>query len=345
VKPRKGTQVIKNILPLTILLLSVTASANETWVGYKPIEKVSAPHKDVAINSVLEMTTVTLLSSKPNEYELVETATTKKTTNQKKLNSDFRTLQIETCRNQGLQLCPVFKYSFSGTAFVNNGSEIYTCRHMVHNWMMIAAKENNVAIEKLNPPMWLKDNKKNIVYNSATAKDLLNVTLNSDPRLNFVLREFTTPRENKEDLLYYQSEFVMMKSGIDLVPALSISIGNVANQTPGQQVYFTGFPAKTTYFGSNSRGDTPGKIMVSSTGKLVAVSTSLQLFLSDNLGSGGMSGGMVTDDAGQLIGIFCKSEDITDPKVLLSTSVILDPLAQLKLWEHLKSLPLAQLSL
>jgi hypothetical protein len=329
----------KRILALFTMLASLHASANETWAGYKPIEKVSAPYKAVAMASVIKIYSVTLKDNESNNYEIVDTESTKKITNRKKLATDLRTLQIETCRNQGLKRCPVFKNTFNGTGFINNGASIYTCRHMVHNWVTVAAKENGLTVDQISPAVRFEDYSGKIIYNSATSEDLIAISaINPDTRLNFVLKHEQGFTGTPLDILYMQSEFLEFKSPTDLIKSQSLSI--VKNIQKNTEVYFTGYPLKTTMFGGKS-GDTPGNIMVSSTGLIANTSADFQLFIADAVVTGGMSGGMATTESGEVLGIACSSNnDGTDPNEIRSSAVILNREDQFNLWNRLASKPL-----
>jgi hypothetical protein len=332
--------MIKNILLLTTVFASVTTFAQETWVGYKPIEKVQAPHKDVAMAAVMQIQTVTLLEKDKDNYEVVDTDGTKKVTDPAKLNADLRTLQIETCRNQGLKKCPVFKTKYSGTGFINNGRNFYTCRHMVHNWAVIAARENGITVDQISPPIRLLNNNKNIVYNSAEAQTLMKFdAINTDTRLDYVLKDNSDPKNNKLDLVYALSEFVALVAASDLIPARAAAIS--LPLTKGDQVYLSGFPLKTSIFGGNRKGDTPGDIMVSSTGVVTGLSTLQEVFLSSAVATHGMSGGLVTKATGDMVGIVCSGpEDESDTSNISSRSTFLDPQGHEKLWDTLEQTPI-----
>jgi hypothetical protein len=196
----KESYMLKKITSLffiTLPLVSLSAQATtETWEGYKPIEKVSSPFKAVAMASAIEIQSVTLKDNESDNYEVVDTESTKKVTNSKKLANDLRTLQIETCRNQGLKKCPIFT-------------------------------------------------------------------------------------------------------------------------------------------------NTPGNIMVSSTGLITNISPKFQLFITSAIVSGGMSGGMATNESGEVIGIACSSDNRgTDPNQKNAISVIFNPEAQMQLWDSLTKIHL-----
>ena len=109
----------------------------------------------------------------------------KPVTDKHRLNTDLFALQIETCRRQHLTQCPVFVTEDQGTAWTTDGTDLYTCRHIVHNWITEAAQQNHIAIEGVAPALLIKDANGKILYNSATAQNLLRFkVISTDNRIN-----------------------------------------------------------------------------------------------------------------------------------------------------------------
>jgi hypothetical protein len=335
----KESYMIKTILPLFTLFLSSNAFAQETWQGYLPIEKVSAPHKELAMSSVVQIRTAGLLPKDKDKYEVVEVSKTKIVTKKSVLDYNLRAFQIETCRGQGLKKCPVFKTSDVGTGLINNGHDLYTCRHVMHNWITIAADLNSLDIQQISPPMLILDYKKNVLYNSAYKdQDLINIdSINTDRRLNIFIKP-QADYSNKVEILYALSEFVVLKSSIDLIAPVVAPTSH--NFSINEQVYFTGYPGATTAFGKNSKLNTPGDILVSSTGTIYEISDSKKLFSSHAFTNPGMSGGIVTNSKGEVIGLICTAdyEKGMNPSDVSTGSIFFDLNAQKQLWTDLLSL-------
>jgi hypothetical protein len=332
--------MIKPLWILTSAVFSMNAFAVDSWQGYKPIEQVSAPHKELAMASVFQIKTVTLLEKNKNKYEVVDMAKTKNVTQIPRIGDDSRSFQIETCRNQGLQKCPIFTTSETGTGFINNGHDFYTCRHMIHNWVVIAAKENSMGIEHISPPIELLDYKHNLIYSSAAAGiNIMSISMiNTDQRLNYVLKE-KVDLANKIDFFFALSEYVALVSPVDLIPAHTTKFTQTVENN--DQIFASGYPAKTTLFGGPRKGDTGGDQLVSSVGNVVQVKMVQQVVASMVLVTPGMSGGMVTNANGEILGMSCNGPNgkKLEPD-MSSTTIMLDEPAQRNLWQLILNTPL-----
>jgi hypothetical protein len=113
---------------MTILLTALPAFAQESWVGFKPVEDVNLSFKSYMENSIVLMDTVGDVDElKENGFEIVDINTVNEVTNLKKLaaNTDptqpqknLKAIQIETCRKQKLRFCPVVKCPLCRRAFL-----------------------------------------------------------------------------------------------------------------------------------------------------------------------------------------------------------------------------------
>ncbi|MEO5805044.1 hypothetical protein [Devosia sp.] len=329
--------MIKSIVLIFALFAPAGAIAQETWTGYKPIEKVEAAYKHVAMTAVLKILTVTLEEKDAGNYEVVDTDSIKKVTDTAKLTSDLRTLQIETCRNQGLKRCPIFRSSYGGTGFVNDGRDFFTCRHMFQNWIGAAAKENSLELGQISPPLRLSNIDKDIVYNSATsAGNLLTFgAINPDVRLgDYQLQGDIDPKNNRRDLLFALSDFVELTSPRDIIEPIYLPVNYHVYKN--EQIYLTGFPGRTNLFGGTNLGDTAGRVMVSSTGVVTGFSDLQEIFVSTALATHGMSGGIATTLDGHIVGVVCGGADTTDIKAIESRSLFVDPEGHRVFWNLLK---------
>jgi hypothetical protein len=228
---------MKHALSVLILVLSaVPALAQETWVGFKPVDQLNLPFKDYLQNSIVLIDTVGEVGDlKEKGVEIVDITKVKAVTKKAKLSAgddptkvqpNLRAIQIETCRKQGLRFCPVIKLSSTSTGFFEDGVRLNTCRHAFHNWLVWASQANdNILVEDLSPPMILYDKDHKVLYNSATTTpaDLLKFSfLNTDPRINVL--DFGRPNPRQAAWSNYKaSDVAQLTANAPLVSPQSVS--------------------------------------------------------------------------------------------------------------------------
>ncbi len=303
------------------------------WAGYRSIYDVSSPLKELAMSSVFQILTVTLLEKDKDNYEVVDMVNDQTTTKVPRIRDDARTFQIETCRNQGLKRCPIFRTKETGSGFVNNGTDFYTCRHMIHNWLVIAAKENSTSIEKLSPPIELLNYRKELIYSSAKSKEnIMKISkINTDPRLDFILTDKFTVK-NQIELFFAFSEYTSMRSPIDLIPKINTPF--VFDIADNDIIFNSGYPGRTALPNVATKNNAPGDQLVTSTGKVVGHNLQQQAMASSAVSTPGMSGGMTTTADGKIVGLACSGE----PGV--STTNMLNELTLEGFWGYMQETPI-----
>lgn len=211
---------------------------------------------------------------------------------------------------------------------------------MIHNWITIAAKENSLGIDKISPPMELLDHEGKLIYSSAGAgNNIFRISMiNMDERLNFILKAVPNV-ENRIEAFFAFSEYASLTSPVDLIQNYAAPIS--VHAAKDDIIYISGYPGKTTVFGSIKKGDTPGDKLVSSSGRIIGLSDQQQLIASWALATSGMSGGMVNNSKGEIIGIACngnKGDRVYDD--MASTSIMLDTKAIKLFWQFMLNTPL-----
>jgi len=196
------------------------------------------------------------------------------------------------------------------TGFFNNGKVLTTCRHSYHNWFHFVIQANpGRRIETLSPPIIILNSKNEVVYNSGIVPttNMLSISfINTDTRLLFEAYSgdvLTTQRL----LVYNASDFVEFTSAINIVPAQAAQFANyVAEQIEPSFVYAVGYPGRTTEFAPGP-GDAPGSELMTSVGEGYFTTSDGGLsFWAYN--SGGISGGPVFNDQGQIAGLICSGD-------------------------------------
>ena len=347
----------KALLYFLATIMAFPAHAQDTWVGFKPVGEVELPFKGYMENSIVLIDTVG--DVKPlvaegkaieNTYEIVDVSKVKRITKPYKLaahgdptkfQGNLRAIQIETCRTQNLQFCPVVKISSMSTGFFEDGKRLNTCRHAFHNWLVWASKANpDRPIETLSPPMILYSKEYKVLYNSATVptEQLLKFSfINSDTRINFVYVDVPNPLTNAKKNLKL-SDVAQLESSSPLVNPQSVVYDlDFQKLTIQENVYTAGYPGKTSFF-SNGKGDAPGGKLVVSAGKVRSVSINQKVVQTNNLAKTGLSGAPLFRKNGHVVGIFCRGADppLKDrPQDAKSSFIVFDKNLLATLWRNL----------
>jgi hypothetical protein len=303
---------------LLLLAISVTgilapnhanaAVTKERWEGYraadsKEVKDLKLPFQEFAENAVFEMETIGATRTEGERFEIIPvTKTTPKVvTDPELLSSDIRLMQIETCRKQELQSCPVLSYSNRGTVFFNRGRFV-TCRHGFHNWLSVASQLNgNISVSDLTPPMILRNSKGVVVYNSAwyeqdgrqTEKEQMKFsTINDDPRLNFqTFDETDYPSKEVVDAVTL-SDYTEMKLSKSKFTdfALTERTSGIDNLRANEETYLVGYKSQK---------------LVMSNGYYEGNFPQYSMMQTSNYSNPGMSGGAIITPKGELAGVHC----------------------------------------
>lgn len=329
--------------------MSSLASAQQSWDGFKPASEIQVGSSDFINQAVVMLRTVGGISEEYEKaYTMVNVDKEPEIKNVKKLNYKFnmnepqknmRTIQIETCRKQGLKKCPVYEISATSSGFFGQGRYLNMCRHSFHNWLVLAAKANNRDLETLSPPMIIFSKDKDILYNSALvpAAELIKVSyLNFDERLNNELYKYND-HSSPLSRSFTLSDYIQLESPKELVPSMAVAFVTDFNALKkGTRVYMAGYPAQTQFF-SDGKGDTPGYELVVSTGTIRATSTKQNAVQVSALSSGGMSGGPILLEDGSAAGVVCSSESpsVDQPETGYTTSIVINRPVLEMFWQGL----------
>ncbi len=319
-------------LALTVTGIFTSAHANSTapqerWEGYRSadsseVQNLNLPFQDFAENAVLEMETVGLTRTAGEHFEEVNVNNEPVITDPKILATDLRLMQIETCRKQDLQVCPVLSYSTRGTTFFNRGRFV-TCRHLFHNWISLASQLNgNRTVRSISPPMILRNSAGDVVYNSANYTENATATekpqmafstINDDPRLNFQTHEANYPSKEIARPVA-QADYVEMTLSERIVRDFAISerTTGTKNLRSNEETYLAGYPGRTSVF-PNAPGDAPGKTLVLSNGFAGEAFHDYSLLQTTNFAGPGTSGSPLLTGTGELAGVNCGGRSDPNP--------------------------------
>lgn len=337
-------------LPLlisTILLAALPAFAQESWVGFKPVEDVNLSFKAYMENSIVLIDSFNSVGDlKEKGYDIVDVNKVAEEKNPKKLepNTDptqpqknLKAIQIETCRKQGLRFCPVFKVSSMSTGFFENGTRLTSCRHSYHNWLVWASEANDGRpVETLSPPMIIYTKDWKVIYNSATVpvEQMLSFSfLNKDSRINVAdLGTPETPSKAFEN--YGLSDVGQLESPVELVPAQPVKYDlDFMKYTDKEEVYSAGYPGKTDFF-TDSSLDAPGGKLVVSSARIYKIIPKKLLVKTRNVTKTGMSGAPLFKKNGKILGLLCSGTNPQkdQPETASAVYTILDQSLLEDLW-------------
>lgn len=321
---------------LTILAPFASSQGAETWTGYKPTVQVQSPFKAVATSSVMQLQTVALTEQAVRNHEQIVFIDINKARQftAEELATSNAALQIETCRRQNITQCPLLNAGYVGSGIINNGNELYTCRHMVQDWTSLAARKNNLDVNQISPPLRILDINKKIVYNSATSAQLLKFSLiNADKRLLFPINSTTDTSMGDTGNLISLSDVVQLKSLQNLIPAQPLTLATAPKE--GDLLYNSGFPGPTNFF-NGAAGDTDGSTMVSSSGEVLLTVPEQMRMITSNFASAGISGGIVTKEDGSFVAMVCADALDARDNSPVSISYFLDSTGLQNLWKSLE---------
>jgi Trypsin-like peptidase domain len=307
------------IIALVLLSSSPVAFAqNKTWPGYKQTEETG-----IAFSNMIQLITFQLIhvggtGTKESDFQIVETENEEQVTDEKTLNRDVRSFQVETCRRQNLKQCPVVKFFSTSTTFIENGKTQNLCRHSVHNWLVMATKHNDITITNLYPPMMIRESEGKIIYNTAYSDAVPTLDfLNLEPKLHVYSLEADASRK-KYNKYFNVSDYIVYQFNESI--AASVALNRVSVVDAQDTFYISGFPGETKNFGGTNKGDAPGNKLVTSSGSLIE---SRAVFHStDNFFYYGNSGGPTLNQDGELIGISCMGDDEGTMSLLLDRSAL-----------------------
>ncbi len=319
-------------IALTVTAIFTSANANSTapqerWEGYRSgdssdVQNLNLPFQDFAENAVLEMETVGATRTAGERFEEINVNNEPVITDPQLLSSDVRLMQIETCRKQDLQVCPVLSYSNRGTVFFNRGRFV-TCRHGFHNWISLASQLNgNRSVRSISPPMILRNSVGVVVYNSAhytegatpSEKPQMGFSeINDDPRLNYQTHETSYPSKAVARPVA-QADYIEMTLSERIVRDYAISerTAGTNNLRLSEETYLAGYPVRTNVF-SNAPGDAPGRTLVVSNGFAADPFHDYSLLQTTNFASPGTSGSPLLTATGELAGVNCGGRSDPNP--------------------------------
>lgn len=328
-------------------VIAGSAAAQEVadlWTGYKPTTDITMPFAHVAETATVRIESAYIAVDETSLAALttVLTADEPVITDQHLLDLNSRLMQIETCRRQGLAVCPILRIGGSGTGFIDNGRELFTCRHVVGDWPLVASLLNGVPVRAILPPMILRDRDGMLLYNSAYSSNALRFdALNDDPRLQgeaiLKYRARASGPLPDRGVSYAQtlqylikaSDFVAMAADADIIAPVPLTRGGTT-LTAGDRLYLSGFPVKTDLLPQTFDGS-PDKLLVTSVLVARLLTPLLPMLMAEGLQSRGGSGGIVTDAGGAVVGMSCFAD--TGKAFAFS----FDKDAQAKFWNELRS--------
>ena len=331
---------------LVCCLIAGSAAAQEVadlWTGYRPTTDIGLPFAEVAEIATVRIESAYIAVDETSLARLttVLTAEQPPVTDARVLDIDNRAMQIETCRRQGLAICPILRIGGSGSGFIDNGRELFTCRHVVGDWPLVASLLNNVPVRSVLPPMILRDRDGNLLYNSAYSPNALRFeALNDDPRLEveaiLKYRAHASGPLPDRGVSYAQtlqylikaSDFVAMAADADIIAPLPLTRDTTL--TAGDRLYLSGFPVKTDLLPDNWDGS-PDKLLVTSVLVARLLTPLLPMLMAEGLQTRGGSGGIVTDASGAVVGMSCFAD--TGKAFAFS----FDKDAQVRFWSELRN--------
>lgn len=318
---------MKILLFCALLLISHQSMGQASgWVGYKPAHQIKFPFQNFIENSIYRMTTVGAVdhpSVQPKIINLTDPRYSKATTDAYKIENDFETLVIETCRKQNLVNCPVPAYAVTMTAFFNNDL-LHSCRHGFHNWLLWAAQLNHKSIKEISPPIILYDRHGESIYNSGLVKkeQLLELNiLDENPALEFTVAKGFTMNGK---INFTNSDYVAMKPKSDLLTDSKLSTAKSRDDIQWDtEVFVFGYPAKTDIFKNGSSGNAPGNQLVASSGLIRSFPSDSTTFSSTHLAMEGASGSPVVTKDGKILGVSCYGDWYTTGDGISASSQVI----------------------
>ncbi len=325
------------ILNLALSSAALAQAPQENWEGYRTVPDAQLPRslQTFARTAIFQMISVGATVVANDTFEIVIVNANTPVTNAR---TNYRSLQIETCRKQNLIRCPVTVNARADTIFLNNG-KYYSCRHLFHNWLQRASAENNRAVKDLIVPAMIVDANYKVVYNSAYSPSLTFDFLQTNPAAN--VPHSNSGYDSPERRLFKLFDIVSMTTsqqfGVDAKLAETSDVKSDIQKTDA--VYLLGYPDKTQQF-INGVGDAPGNQVMVSHGIVDHSYTGPETtFMTSAFNTGGISGGPVVTENGLILGIHCTREAPLDsgmhPDLVKSIPYPLNMDYLAKLWEDM----------
>jgi Trypsin-like peptidase domain len=325
------------------IAMAEDAAPVSDWAGYRATSDIALPFAKIADSASVRIEASYIGGGETSLKSLttVVTAEAPVTSDITLLDSDSRLMQIETCRRQGLAICPILAVGGFGSGFIDNGNRLFTCRHVVGDWPLVASLLNNVPVRKVLPPLIVRNREGVLLYNSAYSQNALRFgAMNDDPRLDderiLKYRALSGRPLPKAKVDYAQtlqyllkaSDFVALDSDSNLIdPVPLVHNSRIA---AGDILYLSGFPAETDLLPRRLDG-TPDRLLVSSVLTAKVYTPLFPMLMASGLQRPGGSGGMVTNAQGDVIGMSCFADASN------AFAFWIDADAQQQFWTQLKA--------
>jgi hypothetical protein len=326
---KKRLSFLLTFVFLALHLTQATAQQKQ-WQGYKPTAKTGLKFADVIAAVTVKTITTGGTSLKESAYEIVDTDKEKQVKKHSTLDRNFRVFQIETCRRQNIKKCPVAKKFSNSTGTLEEGMHLKGCRHAFHNFLFLVAKNNPNDFINISPPLMILNSKDEIIYNSAyNSTQISTLFLNKDPVFNLYYQADNIRQENPKLYEYFFfTDYFEIEFSESIVSSPKLPRAGVIDNS--NIFYISGYPGKTTFFGNESNGDSKGTKLVTSAGNFIHDFYDYQMTELSNFFSPGMSGGLVVNEKGEMLGVSCYG-DSTKSQIIKS-----DRKKLTETWERLR---------
>jgi hypothetical protein len=306
---------MKIFFAFVITVLAHNSHAQQDWLGFRRVSELNYQFKAYAENSIVQL--VNLGASPAADAVPIKVIDVDATpvTNRALLQApasvrDYplssESIQIETCRKQGIKMCPIMGTVTNSTGFFDNGKIMYTCRHSYHNWFVHVLERNpHLTIDKLSPPILIYNKDGALLYNSATVsgENMLSLTfVNPASQLMRLRDNGSAIHGSAEQRLEQTSDIVEFTSRANIVLPQPVTFVTTVAVDADVHTYTPGYPGRTSMFGST---DARGFELVTSQGWLGLMSiVDWSVGTSNAIDSGG-SGSPILDEQGRVYGIAC----------------------------------------
>lgn len=302
------------------------------WSGYRPVALLPPAIRKTALASVYEVETLTFqVDTTTNPEDFVRTLRIVDPATEPTSTSPLVNLAIETCRRQGLTRCPIPDIDYRGTAFAA-GSGIYTCRHLFHNWLVLAAHLNGRRLDELQPPFRLSRWDGTVIYDSAQDASRIEL-INDDDRLLMILPQ----KHVAGQLSGLMSQSELMKLTFDGWSAKVVPAPVLTPAPSGKVSFAVGYPGETSAFGDDR--DAPGSTLVGASGIITGILPKKGLLEGRMISTGGLSGSPLVLRSGEVVGVRCFAGSDSASNEDTRMGPFLDDDEARHLWGILKTIP------